>query len=302
MYSQIASNKRRSLLLVLGFVVFVTGLAYLLTAAFDRPGFFVPVAIFAVVYAAFSYFGSAKIALAMSGAKPIAKDDAPELYRIVENLAITAGLPMPKVYIINDPSPNAFATGRDPQHAVVAVTSGILEILEKDELEGVIAHEMSHVGNFDIRFMAIVVALVAIVSLISDMFLRLSFWGSFGEDDDNNGGGNPLLFALGIVGALLAPLVASLTQLAISRRREYLADASGALLTRYPEGLARALAKIGSDPRGLQRANSATAPLYISNPLKGRGKGVGQGLARLFSTHPPIEERIKRLREMEGNV
>ncbi len=303
MYSQIASNKRRSVLLVIGFVLFISGLAYVLTLGFGRPGFFVPVVIFAVIYAAISYFASAKIALAMSGAKPIAKADAPELYRIVENLAITAGLPMPKVYIIDDPSPNAFATGRDPQHAVVAATSGILQLLDKNELEGVIAHEMSHVGNFDIRFMAIVVALVAVVSLLSDMFLRLSFWSSFGDDDEgNNGGGNPVILVIGIVGALLAPLVASLTQLAISRRREYLADASGALLTRYPEGLASALAKISTDPRGLERANSATAPLYISDPLKGKAKGVGQSLARLFSTHPPIEERIKRLREMEGHI
>lgn len=300
MYSQIASNKRRSVLYVLGFIVFITVLAWLLTTAFSRPGFFVPVVIFAVVYALISYFGSAKIALAMSGAKPVAKTDAPELYRIVENLSITAGLPMPQVYIIDDPSPNAFATGRDPKHAVVAATSGILERLDKTELEGVIAHEMSHVGNFDIRFMAVVVALVAVVSLISDMFLRLSFWSSWGDDEDNNG--NPALMVIGIVGALLAPLVASLVQLAISRRREYLADASGALLTRYPEGLASALEKIAADPRGLQHASSATAPLYISDPLKGRGKGLGASLANLFSTHPPIAERVRRLRAMEGHV
>ena len=297
MYSQIAANKRGSIFLLFAFVGIVGGLGYVLTHAFGRPGFFVPVLIFAIVYAAISYFASAQIALAMSGARPVEKKDAPELYRIVENLAITAGLPTPKVYIIDDPSPNAFATGRDPQHAVVAVTTGILERLEKTELEGVIAHELSHVGNYDIRFMALVVALVSIVAIISDMFLRLSFWG--GEDEENS---NPLMIALGIIGALLAPLVATLVQLAISRRREYLADASGALLTRHPEGLARALAKIAQDPRGLARANSATAPLYIANPLKGRSAGVGRALANLMSTHPPTEERIKRLQEMEHTV
>jgi heat shock protein HtpX len=301
MYSQIAANKRRSFFLLVGFIVFVGGLGYVLSNAFGRPGFFIPTLIFAVVYAAISYFASAKIALAMSGAKPIAKKDAPELYRIVENLSIAAGLPMPQVYIIDDPSPNAFATGRDPHHAVVAVTTGILALLDKTELEGVIAHELSHVGNYDIRFMALVVALVSIVALLSDLFLRLSFWSNL--DDDDNGGSNPLMLAVGIIGALLAPLVASLVQLAISRRREYLADASGALLTRYPDGLANALAKIAHDPQGLKHVNSATAPLYISNPLKGRkGGGFGQTLANLFSTHPPTEERIRRLHEMEGKV
>ncbi len=300
MYSQITSNKRRSIGLLIGFVILVTGLAYLFTTAFNQPSFFVPVVIFAVVYALISYFASAQIAITMSRAREVAKKDAPELYNVVENLAITAGLPTPKIYIIDDPSPNAFATGRDPEHAIVAVTSGILEILDRSELEGVIAHEMSHVGNYDIRFMAIVVALVAVVAVLSDMFLRLSFWSSFGDEEDSNS--NPVLLAVGIAGALLAPIAAALTQMAISRNREYLADASGALLTRYPEGLARALAKIEADPRGLAHANSATAPLYISNPLKGKGKGIGQSLANLFSTHPPTAERIKRLQEMEGQV
>lgn len=295
MYSQIAANKRRSWLLLISFVAFVAGVGWLLTYALNRPGFFIPVVIGAVIYAAISYFGSAKIALAMSGARPIEKKDAPQLYRIVENLAITAGLPMPKVYIIDDPSPNAFATGRDPKRAVVAVTTGILAALEDEELEGVLAHELSHVGNYDIRFMALVVALVSVVSLLADFFLHLSFWGG---GDDEEGSNNPLMLALGIIGAILAPLVATLVQLAISRRREYLADASGALLTRYPEGLARALEKIAADPRGLQRANSATAPLYISNPLKGRGRGLGGLMVSLLSTHPPTEDRVRRLREM----
>ncbi len=299
MYSQIAANKRRSFFLLIGFVVFVGLVAYILSHAFGRPGFFIPALVFAIVYAAISYFASAKIALAMSGARPIEKKDAPELYRIVENLSIAGGLPMPKVYIIDDPSPNAFATGRDPGHAVVAVTTGILEILDKAELEGVIAHELSHVGNYDIRFMALVVALVSVISLIADLFLHLSFWGGDGEEGGNT---NPLMIILGIVGALLAPFVAMLVQLAISRRREYLADASGALLTRYPDGLARALAKISQDPRGLQRADSATAPLYISNPLKGQSRSFGRALAKLLSTHPPVEERIRRLHEMAGKA
>ncbi len=296
MYSQIAANKRRSILLLFAFVAIIAGLGYVITAAMGEPSFFVPVLIGSVVYALISYFASAKIALAMSGAKEVAKKDAPELYRLVENLSITAGLPMPKVYVIDDPSPNAFATGRDPKHAVVAVTTGIMQKLEKDELEGVIAHELSHVGNYDIRFMAIVVALVSVIAIIADLFLRVSFWSNFDDEDSSP---NPIMLAVGIAGAILAPLVAMLVQLAISRRREFLADASGALLTRYPEGLARALAKIAHDPHGMKRANSATAPLYISNPLKGRGRGVGSALAGLLSTHPPTEERIKRLQEME---
>lgn len=288
MYSQIASNKRKSLFLVFGFVLLVAALDYVFARAFNQPSLFVPIVIAAVLYALISYFFSAQIALGMSGAQPIEKKDNPELYRTVENLTIAAGLPMPKVYIVDDPSPNAFATGRDPNHAVVCVTSGILPLLEKDELEGVLAHELSHVGNYDIRFMALVVALVSVVAVVSDLFLRISFWS---RDDREEG--NQLFFILGIIGAILAPIVAALIQFAVSRQREYLADASGALLTRYPEGLARALQKISQDPRPLQHANSATSPLYISNPLKGRS------LAGLFDTHPPIEDRIKRLREME---
>jgi heat shock protein HtpX len=294
-YSQIAANKRRSVLLLIGFVALVGALGYLISLALNNSGYFWPILIFAVVYAAISYFASAQIALAMAGAHEVQKRDAPELYRIVENLAITAGLPVPKVYIIDDPSPNAFATGRDPQHAVVAVTSGLLQTLEKPELQGVIAHELSHVGNYDIRFMALVVALVAIVAVISDLFLRFGFWM---RNDRERGEANGLFMILGIVGAILAPIVAVMMQLAISRRREYLADASGALLTRYPEGLASALQKIDAAPRGLARANSATAPLYIANPLKGRGEWLG----RLFSTHPPIADRVAKLREMEIKV
>jgi heat shock protein HtpX len=286
MYSQIASNKRRSIFLIFGFVIFVGVLDWIFSKAFNQPSFFIPIIVIAVIYAVVSYFFSAKIALTMSGAKPIAKADAPDLYRIVENLTIADGLPMPDIYIVDDPSPNAFATGRDPNHAVVAVTSGILPLLSKDELEGVIAHELSHVKNYDIRFMALVVALVSVVAVVSDLFLRITWWSDDREE------GNQLFFILGIVGAILAPLVAAVIQFAVSRQREYLADASGALLTRYPDGLANALVKISSNPEPMRNASSATSPLYISSPLKGRS------LAGLFDTHPPIEERIKRLREM----
>jgi heat shock protein HtpX len=292
MYSQIASNKRRSILLVFGFVILVAVLDYVFSRAFGQPSLFIPILVAAVLYAIITYFFSSQIALGMSGARQIEQKDAPDLYHVVENLSIAAGLPMPKVYIIDDPSPNAFATGRDPAHAIVCVTSGILPLLDKSELEGVIAHELSHVGNYDIRFMAVVVALVSVVAIVSDLFLRLSFW-TRGERESE---GNQIFFILGIVGAILAPLVAVVIQFAVSRQREYLADSSGALLTRYPEGLARALQKISLNPRPMTHANSATSPLYISNPLKGRS------LAGLFDTHPPIEERIKRLRAMEDKA
>jgi len=268
MYTQIASNKRKSILFVLGFVVLIGGLDYIFARAFGQPSFFIPILIVAVAYAFISYFYSAHIALALSGAVALEKKDNPGLYNTVENLAI--------------------ATGRDPEHAVVCVTTGILPLLEKSELEGVIAHELSHVGNFDIRFMAVVVGLVSVVGVLSDLFLRISFWS---RDDREEG--NQLFLILGIIGAILAPLVAALIQFAVSRQREYLADSSGALLTRYPEGLARALEKISANPQPLQHASSTTSPLYIINPLKGRS------LASLFDTHPPIKDRIARLRQME---
>ena len=294
MYTQIARNKRLSLVLVAAFVVVIGALGFVISEAFGRPTFIVPIFVASIIYAGISYFASAKIAVAMSGAKEIQKADAPELYRTVENLAIAGGLATPKIYIIDDPSPNAFATGRDPEHAIVAVTSGLLSMMDKTELEGVIAHELSHVRNYDIRFMAIVVALVAVVSLVSDLFLRLTFWGGLGDEEENNN--NQLFIILGIAGAILAPIVAALVQLAVSRQREYLADSSGALLTRYPDGLASALAKIGNYNKPMQHATSATAHLYIANPLKGRS------LAGLFDTHPPIEERIKRLEAMDGQA
>ena len=296
MYTQIAANKRKTILLMAGFIAFIWLVSWVFAGYLGRSTA-TGVIIFAVIYSLFSYFASARLALALAGAKPIAKRDAPELYRKVENLAITAGLPMPKVYLIDDPAPNAFATGRDPKHAAVAFTTGIIETLEDEELEGVIAHELSHVGNYDIRLSAIVIMLVSIVALLSDFFFRMSFWG--GGDDDE--GGNAAFALVGIVMALLAPLVATVVQLAISRKREFLADATGALMTRYPQGLASALAKISAHPASLKRAGTSTAHLYIANPLK-RRRGAATALASLFSTHPPIEERIARLKSMEHHA
>lgn len=296
MYSHIGANKRKTLLLMALFVVLISGLGWLFSEIQNSPQLFIFVTIFSVVYAIFGYFASARIALAMTGAKPVSKKEVPVLYRVVENLAITSGLPMPKIYLIDDPAPNAFATGRSPDHSVVAVTSGLLDVMDKEELEGVIAHELSHVGNYDIRLMAVVIVLVTIVAYISNFFLRMLWWG--GNDNDNRSG-NGLAAVAGLVLALIAPLVATLLQLAVSRKREYLADASGALLTRYPEGLARALAKISSYERPMRRANTATAHLFLASPLRGKRGGF---LLHLFSTHPPVEDRIEKLRSMGSEL
>ncbi|HVE80682.1 MAG TPA: M48 family metalloprotease [Candidatus Dormibacteraeota bacterium] len=293
MYSQIAANKRKTFLLMAVFVAFVSTIGYIFAQGYSNPGIFYFVGIGALVYSIVTYFMSAKIALGMSGAHPIAKKDAPQLYRMVENLSITAGLPMPKVYLIDDPAPNAFATGRNPNNAVVAVTTGLIERLEDEEVEGVLAHEMAHIGNYDIRLMSVTAALVSIISLLSDFFFHANFFG--GEEDSSP---NPIFFIVGIVMALLAPLIATVIQLAVSRRREYLADATAALLTRYPEGLASALEKISAAHEPVHHASTATAHLYIASPF-GPGKGVTGGIARLFSTHPPAEDRIAKLRAME---
>lgn len=297
MYQQINSNKRKTIGLMAGFVVFMTIFGWVLARATNSNGLVAAIAIFAVVYALFGYYASASVALAIAGAKPVDKADAPELYRVVENLAITAGIPTPKIYVVADSSPNAFATGRDPEHAVVAVTSGLLEIMDKSELEGVISHELSHVGNYDTRLMAIVVVLVGVITLASNFFLRFTFWGGNRRRNSDSGDGQLQLIFLvvGIVMSIVAPIAATVIQLAISRNREYLADASGALLTRYPEGLANALRKLDRVNQPLQHANTATAHLYITNPLK-QAKG---GLAKLFDTHPPIEDRINRLLTMD---
>jgi len=250
--------------------------------------------IFAVVMNVVSYWTSDKIVLKMSGAKPVKREEYFDLWNIVENLSITAGLPMPKVYVIEDRAPNAFATGRDPQHGVVAVTTGLLEMLNKTELEGVIGHELSHIGNRDILISTMVVVLVGFVTLLSDFFLRMTFWGG-GRRNNSDGRVQIAMLVLGIVLAILAPIIAAIIQLAISRKREFLADASGALLTRYPDGLATALEKISGYSGQMKRANHATAHLYISDPFKDKKKKVGF-MHKLFLTHPPVGERVAALR------
>jgi heat shock protein HtpX len=298
MYTEISKNKRNSWFLITGFVILIVLLCWVFSLALNNQVIMYVGVGFALFYAAISYFYSSNMVLAASGAKPVAKKDNPTLYRTVENLAITAGIPTPNIYIIDDTAPNAFATGRDPQHAMVCVTSGLLDKLDKQELQGVIAHELSHIGNYDVKLMTLVVMLVSIVILLSDWFLRISIFG----DDDSGDSGNLQLIILGIaiVFAILAPIIGMLFQLAVSRKREYLADASGALLTRYPEGLASALEKIETDTEPLEAANRATENLYIINPLREGVKNDQRGwFASMFSTHPPTAERIKRLRAMD---
>ncbi len=297
MYSQIASNKRRTILLIAIFIAVVLGLGYLYDYLY---GYGTSGLVMAIVIssgmALISYFSGDKLALAVSGAKPITKEQNAYLYRIVENLCISQGLPVPKIHIIADSAINAFATGRDPAHASVAVTQGALDKLKNEELEGVIAHELSHIKNYDIRVMTIVIVLVGIISLLSQWMFRFNYFGGRGRRDDRNGESGAILMVIGLALMILAPITAQLIQLAVSRRREYLADASGALLTRYPEGLASALEKIAADKTPVARATTATAHLYFANPF---GNGSARKFATtLFSTHPPIEERIKLLRQM----
>jgi heat shock protein HtpX len=293
MYKQIEGNRLKTALLITVFLAFIIGFGWFLSYLYNEPIILIIAVVISIVQSWVSYFYSDKIALAVSGAQKLERSDAKELFRMMENLAITAGVPMPELYLIDDTAPNAFATGRDPQHASVAVTKGLLQKLDKQELEGVLAHELSHITNYDIRLTSIVVVLVGVIALASDWFLRSLWFGGERRRDDNNSGNGPLLL-IGIVLALLAPLAATLIQLAISRKREFLADASGALLTRYPEGLARALEKIASDREPLEVANKATAHLYFENPLKDYSGRINA----LFSTHPPTEERVKALREM----
>lgn len=291
-YTHASSNKRKTWFWLIVFVLFVVGVGYIFSLALDMP-WILPLAIaIAIFQSGISYWSSDKIVLSISRAKEIDKKTNQELYRLVENLSIASGLPMPKIYIIADSAPNAFATGRDPKHAVVCVTTGLIEKLDKQELEGVLAHEFSHIGNYDIRLQTIIVILVGLIALMADWFIYLRF---FGGDDDN---GNWVFVLIGLVLALLSPLAASLIQLAISRKREYLADADGALLTRNPDGLARALEAISKDTEPLEVANKATAHLYITNPLKDQKDSKKSHFASLFDTHPPIEERVKALRDM----
>ncbi len=293
MYSAIADNKRKTVVIMLLFIAIIAGLGWLYRWYFGgSPYITIGVLIGALVYTLISYFSADKIALAVNGAHEVDRKTAPRLYRTVENIAITNGIPMPKVYVMDEPAPNAFATGRDPNHAAVCATTGLLEMMTDSELEGVMAHEMGHVKNYDIRVSMIAFGLVAFIGLLADLLLRMTF---FSRDDDNNSSQFGVIFM--ILGAILAPLAATLIQLAISRQREYLADATGAMTTRYPEGLASALNKIGNHGSALKtRQNSSTAHLFFANPLK------GNSIATLFSTHPPIADRIKRLQSIGKKV
>ena len=287
MYGAIAANKRNTFVIMAIFIVLIASIGYVFSQIYGSMGIFWGTLIGAGIYTIIQYFIAAKMALGLNGAKQIVKADNPRLYRIVENLAITEGMPMPSVYIIDDAAPNAFATGRDPDHAHVAASRGLLDIMSDRELEAVMAHELGHVKNYDIRVMMIVFGLVSAIGLIADAFLRLMWFG--GSDDSPP---HPIFLVLGVVAALLAPFVAILVQAAISRQREYLADASGALTTRDPESLASALEKLGTFGSAMKRQNSSTAHLFFASPLK------GASLTKLFSTHPPIQDRVARLRAM----
>jgi len=292
LYTQQTKNIEKTWLLMGGFLIIVIALGFVFSRMYGNPNILYFFVIFSVGMNIISYWYSDKIALSLAKARPATREEYFDFYTLVENLAITAGLPMPKIYVIEDPSPNAFATGRNKDHAVIAVTTGLLAIMNKAELEGVVAHEMSHIGNRDMLVSTVAVVLVGFVAIVSDMMIRMSFFG--GNRDDREGNG--LFMIIGIMVAILAPIAATLIQLAISRKREYLADASGALLTRYPEGLASALEKISAYGRPMQTQSGAIAHLYIANPL---GSGSFKKKAgNLFSTHPPVEDRIKVLRGM----
>lgn len=301
-WDQVSGNILKTWLIMALFTLFVSAVVYVIARAwgFGQTGGLSIVG-FALIIAGisnfFSYYYSDKIVLGVSGAKPVKHGENPQLYHLVENLCIAAGLPVPKIYTIDDSAPNAFATGRDPKHAAIAFTTGILSKLNKQELQGVAAHELSHVGNRDTLLMSVVAVLVGTIAILADFFLR-SLWFRGNDREERNGGA--IFMILAIVAAILAPLVATLIQLAVSRRRELLADASGVLITRYPQGLESALLKISSDKEPLEAANRGTAHMYIVNPLKG-SEALGF-MAGLFNTHPPIEARIKALRQMEGKL
>jgi heat shock protein HtpX len=308
-YDLINKNKRDSWILIFSFLVVISLIGFVFSQVYNNSAILYLAVIISVGSSLFSYYFADSITLAISGAQEVDRSSNQELYRIVENLCITAGIATPKIYIINDTAPNAFATGRDPKHAVVCYTTGILQKLNKAELEGVTAHELSHIGNYDIRLMTLVVVLVGMVTLLSNWFLRFSFFGGRSKSNDREGGNlKMILFIAGIILAILSPIIATVIKLAVSRQREYLADASGVLLTRYPEGLASALEKISGDTEPLEAANNATAHLYIVNPFhqdnfgmaaQGKdGHGGKSWFAGLFNTHPPIVDRVKRLREM----
>ena len=295
MYRAIAKNKRNTILIIILFVIIIGFLGFALSFLMggDPLTITIGTVIGAGIFTVIQYFAASSQALSISGAQEIQKSDNPRLYRIVENLSITTGTPMPKVYIVNDPAPNAFATGRDPQHAVVAATTGILELLDDDELEGVMAHEMGHVQNYDIRVSMIVFGLVVAVGFISDIALRYTLFG--GRGNNNNNGGNPIMIVVGLAALVISPLVAAAVQASISRQREYLADATGALTTRHPDALASALQKLADHSRPMIKQNSTMAHMWISDPTK---PGI---IDRLFSTHPPLAERIARLGKIGGS-
>lgn len=285
MYKQIAENKRRTVYIIIGFVVLISAIAGLFAWFYNDPTIAIWAVVVSMIYALFQYFAASSLAMAMTGAKEIQKKDNPRLYNIVENLSITTGLPMPKVYIINDQAPNAFATGRDPQHASVAATTGLISIMNDKELTAVMAHEMSHVKNYDIRVSMIVFGLVCAVGLISDLGFRMMFYGNRRRENE----GSPVGYVLIILVAILTPIVAAIAQMAVSRQREYLADASAAHITRYPEGMIAALKKLQSHSQPMRSQNIATEAMYINNPLR------KSFFTNLFSSHPPIEMRIERL-------
>ena len=292
MYSAIAKNKRNTVLIIALFLLIIGGLGVLF-AWLMGGDWTIAIVTFAIaaVYALIQYFAATSETLALSGARQIQKQDNPRLYRIVENLAITEGMPMPKVYIIDDPAPNAFATGRNPEHAVVAATTGLLQIMDDSELEGVMAHELGHVKNYDIRVSLVVFGLVIAIGLIADILLRVTIFGGRGRSNNNGGPAALIMLAVGLAAAILAPLIAAVVQAAVSRQREYLADATGAMTTRHPEALARALEKLQAYARPVQRTNTSMSHLWISDPNK---PGFMQ---RLFATHPPIDDRVQRLRD-----
>nr|QBM01965.1 protease HtpX [uncultured archaeon] len=302
-YNQVSANKVKTIVLMVAFTVFVLGITYVLTSALgytesEAVGFTTIFLVIALIMNFASFYFSDSIILAISAARQIQKSDNPELFRLVENLCIAQGQPMPRIYIIDDTAPNAFATGRDPKHAAVAFTTGILQKLSRLELEGVVAHELSHIKNYDIRVMAVVTVLVGLIALVADMFFRMMWWGG-GRRRDDRGGGGGILILIAVILALLSPLIAQLIRLAVSRRREFLADASGALLTRNPDSLATALVKISQDKEPLEVANKGTAHLYFENPFKDKQKGGVGWFAGLFNTHPSVEERVAALRAMQ---
>lgn len=293
LYEQRSSNIRRTWALVFGFLVVVIAVGYAISWYYGSSSILYIAIFIAVATNFYAYWQSDKLVLSLNRARPATREEFFDYYTVVENLAITAGLPKPRLYVIDDPAPNAFATGRDENHAVVCATTGLLGMLSRVELEGVIAHELSHIKNRDILLMTVAVVLAGFVAIVANIFLRMSFWGAGRRDDRGNG--NAIFMILAVIGIVLAPLAAKLIELAVSRRREYLADASGALLTRYPEGLASALKKIGSYAAPMLSANLATAHLFIGDPFGAKGEGSSGWIEKLFSTHPPISDRIKAL-------